>query len=62
MILWIDEFDNAHEVTELDSGMIEALNDGYIIAYRFDPTTGHYQRHDGNEWMSLEAYLVKYAT
>lgn len=42
MILWIDKWNRAYEVVELDDRMIQGINDGILDAYRFDSTTGHY--------------------
>ncbi len=54
MILWIDEFGTPHITNALDSGMIEAINDSLIDVYRFDISSGKYQKHNGTDWVFVE--------
>ena len=60
MILWIDEWGNAHETETLDDGMIKAIKDDIISVYRFVLTinsviegAGTYQQHNGTDWIPI---------
>ncbi len=58
MILIVDEFDNAHQATELDDEVIKAINDSEWTAYRFDTDSGKIQQHDGSDWLDIEKLPV----
>ncbi|KKN91237.1 hypothetical protein LCGC14_0221050 [marine sediment metagenome] len=54
MILWIDEFGEAHVANDLDDGMIDAINNSEAVFYRFDTDTKKYQYHNGTNWITIK--------
>lgn len=54
MILWIDEYGQAHEVSTLDPSLVEAVENGIADIYRFNNETGHYQQYADDEWGILQ--------
>ncbi len=54
MILWIDEFGDAHVAETLDDSLINAVEDGEASIFMFDIKTERYSYHDGTGWVEIK--------
>lgn len=54
MILWIDEWGQAHETSVLDTSLVDAVKDSIADVYRFNKETEHYQQYFDNKWGEIQ--------